>query len=265
MHVNRPFPRWMVSLISSLLLWNTISVAQEIPEVTEKDLPGYTVNRNESFNGSSLWGYMNGGADIYLEYGFDILSVEEFSVEGENITLELFKMDDPVSAFGIYSIKTFKCREKDVIAPPDCLNPYQFQLAYGDYYIQLVNESGSGSAKHHMITIAEDLVKKLDKAELDLPVNFLTDSLDFSLDEIILLKGPLGIQNKAQPLFDYLQDLNGYQVYVAKITVDNRRETYYEITFDEEEIKDRFLETYDENTLKLLKTDDHSMLFRLMN
>lgn len=263
MHVSRSFPRWMVLIICKLMLWNTLAMAQEIPEVTGKDLPGYTVNRNESFNGASLWGYMNGGADIYLEYGFDILRVEEFSAEGENITLELFKMDDPVSAFGIYSIKIFRCRDKDVIARPDCLNPYQYQLAYGNYYVQLVNESGTGKVNKDMIAIVEVLIYKLDKAGLDLPVNYLTDSLHFTLDEIKLLKGPLGVQDKAQPLFDYLKDMEGYQVFLAKTAMDGKRITYYEIVFDSPDIKEKFLETYDPVTFQLLTEDGHNLLLRL--
>jgi len=236
---------------------------QNVPEITEKDISGFTVLRNETFTGGSLWGYMNGGADIYLEYGFDILRVEEFSREDENIKLELFKMDDPVSAFGIYSIKTFRCRDKDVIARPDCLNPYQYQLAYGNYYIQLVNESGTGKVNKDMITIVEALIKKLDKAGLDLPVNYLTDSLHFTLDEIKLLKGKLGVQDKAQALFDYLKDMEGYQVFLAKPTVDGKRITYYEIVFDSPDIKEKFLESYNPGTFQLLNEDGHNLLLRL--
>ncbi len=68
----------------------------------------------------------------------------------EIIKLELFKMDSPVSTFGIYSIRTFKCEQSNLITTFDCLNRFQFQLLAGNYYIQFINESGSEKVKQTM-------------------------------------------------------------------------------------------------------------------
>src|SRR5210317_1088008 len=179
----RPILQNFLVLMFSMFLCSYHASAQELIQITAEEIPGYGIDRNESFNGGSLWGYMNGGADIYLEYGFENLRVEEFSFEGETIKLELFKMQDAVAAFGIYSIKTFKCGQSEVITTIDCLNGFQFQLVYGKYYIQLINESGSGRAEEGMITIAKTLLNKIDPAELVLPIRYLTDSLDFLLSD----------------------------------------------------------------------------------
>jgi hypothetical protein len=59
--------------------------------------------------------------------------------------------------------------------------------------------------------------------------------------------------------------MEGYQVYLAKTTMDGKRITYYEIVFDRPEMKEKFLGAYDENILKLFKEDDQRILFRLIN
>lgn len=247
-------------LFMALLLYGYHSISQEIPEIIQEDIPAMSITRNQVFDGSSLWGYMNGGADIYLEYGFDKLRVEEFSGEGENIKLELFKMHDPLSAFGIYSIKTYKCKESEVLTSPDCLNAYQYQLLYGDYYFQIINESGSVKAGQFMKQIAEILLKRLEKYELFLPLKFLTDSLEFSLNEIKMIKGELGIQNNASSLANYLKGITEYQVYIAKTGHEGENRTYYEIIFSDSKMKGEFLKRADQK-IKLIAEEKKNILF----
>ncbi len=230
-----------IFLFLSIILCSHFAMGQEIPEVTADELPGFILNRNECFDGESLWGYMNGGADIYLEYGFDILRVEEFSNEDETIKLELFKMLDPISAFGIFSFKTFKCEQSEVVTTIDCLNRFQFQLLYGNYYIQLINESGSEKAKQSMVSIAEILLKKMERSTLILPAKYLTDSLNLSLFDIKMVKGVLGIQNKAMDLSGCFEGIEDYQIYYAKTAVAGEKVKYYEIVFDKPDMKDLFL------------------------
>ncbi len=258
----RSFSGLSIVFIISIISCSYISVSQEIPEITADEFPDFILNRNECFDGESLWGYMNGGADIYLEYGFDILRVEEFSDEDESIKLELFKMDDPISAFGIYSIKTFKCQQSDVTATIDCLNPFQYQLIYGEYYIQLINESGSEKAQQDMVNLAKILLEKLEPKELELPLRYLTDSLNFSLYDIKMFKGILGIQNKTMGLADYFSGIEAYQIYYAKTIVNGEKVKYYEIVFDEPEMKIKFLESNKDNDLYIIYENDISILIQ---
>jgi len=250
-------------VIISITLSCYISMGQEIPEVTAAEFPDYSLIRNDRFDGKSLWGYMNGGADIYLEYGFEMLRVEEFSSGEETIKLELFKMDDPISAFGIYSIKTFKCEQNNITNAPNCLNRFQFQLLFGDYYMQLINESGSEKAKQAMIDIAENLLQKIEYREIKLPLMYLTDSLNFSLNNIKMLKGDLGIQTKATDLIECFNGIEGYQIYYAKKQMNGANVKYYEIVFDKPEMKNKFLNNIIGKELQIIKENDVNILIRL--
>lgn len=221
------------------LLMSNVS-AGGIPEIKQSELSELTITRNETFDGESLWGYMNGGADIYLEYGFDILRVEEFVYQDEEIKLEIFKMQDAVSAFGIYSVKTFKCAGQNIFGELDCLNKYQFQLAYGSYYIQLINNSGTGKAEEFMKKLATLITEKLETEELMLPASYLTDSLGLNISCIKMVKGYLGLQNKLIEMSSCFDGLTDYQVYFAKLEEDGETFNYYEIVFGDEEMKKRF-------------------------
>jgi len=61
----------------------------------------------EKYSGEDLFLYINGGADIYNEYGFRDVFSSEYEKEGAGrISVELYRMADPVSAFGIFSFRT---------------------------------------------------------------------------------------------------------------------------------------------------------------
>lgn len=247
-----------------IILGNPILKAQEIPEITDKEIPGFTLVRNECFNGESLWGYMNGGADIYLEYGFRKLRVEEFHSEDEHIKMEIFMMDDPMSAFGIYSLKTFKCQQNSVLTHLDCLNAYQYQLLYGDYYIQFISESGSEKAKQHLLDITTTLLKKLEFKELEMPAFYLTDSLNILLGDIKMLKGEIGIRDKANILASCLDGISNYHVYYVKQFSEDLKQTYYEIVFDSPQLINGFINKCKERNFEILVTDPNVILrFRL--
>jgi len=260
----RLFPGTIKVFFIGLLFWSNFLLCQEIPEISKDELAGFSLERNDCFNGGSLWGYMNGGADIYLEYGFDILRVEEFTSGDENIKLEIFKMDDPYAAFGIYSIKTFKCEKSEVLVSPDCLNRFQYQLLYGDYYIQFINESGSARAKQVMVELADTLLKKLNKTDVTLPVEYFVDSLDLSLQDITMLCGELGIQDKAYSLAGYFKGITDYQIYFTNIAIDGRKQTYYNVIFDKPEMKTKLRDSIKGMSFQILEEGDHSILFRVL-
>jgi hypothetical protein len=53
---------------------------------------------------NQLFEYINGGADIYLEYGFVQVITQEYIHNDESLVVEVYEMQDPIAAFGIYSI-----------------------------------------------------------------------------------------------------------------------------------------------------------------
>jgi hypothetical protein len=55
------------------------------------------------FRGEGLFDHINGGADIYFEYGFVELPVQRYAHGEKTVSVEVYKMNDPAAAYGIYS------------------------------------------------------------------------------------------------------------------------------------------------------------------
>lgn len=108
---------------------------------------GVQVKRERVFTGSGLYGFMNGGAEQFLEYGVSRLTARDVVYKGEDYTLEIYEMPSPEDAFGIYSLHIFKCERTDVLGCIDCLSPYQLQAVVGNKYVSVVFPSGSSAAK----------------------------------------------------------------------------------------------------------------------
>jgi|WetSurMetagenome_2_1015567.scaffolds.fasta_scaffold14686_3 hypothetical protein len=59
-----------------------------------------------SFDRKSVYDELDGGAEVYLEYGLRSLVVQRYEAPGvPEITLELFEMDDPAGAFGAFTFE----------------------------------------------------------------------------------------------------------------------------------------------------------------
>lgn len=109
---------------------------------------GQNITRERNFEGDALYGYMNGGSDLFFEYGFVSLNVLEVKFEGFDYTVETYTMADDYAAFGIYSIHIFKPLRVDSLLCAnglggfDCLSKYQLQAAYGNRYFSIVFNAG---------------------------------------------------------------------------------------------------------------------------
>ena len=76
-----------------------------LPDASE--VPGWAPKGEpQHFRGEDLFTYIDGGADIYLEYGFREVLVQDYEgPAGASISAEIFAMADPGAAFGMYTFK----------------------------------------------------------------------------------------------------------------------------------------------------------------
>jgi hypothetical protein len=59
------------------------------------------------FKGEDLFLYINGGAEVYQEYGFRRVIAQEYKgAGGKTISLEIYEMADPAAAFGMFTFKS---------------------------------------------------------------------------------------------------------------------------------------------------------------
>lgn len=59
------------------------------------------IKRERIFTGTGLYGFMNGGADQFLEYGVSKLTTRDIVYKGNEYTVDIYEMPTPEDAFGI--------------------------------------------------------------------------------------------------------------------------------------------------------------------
>lgn len=217
---------------------NTAQIPESFPRLSEDNLENASFNSERTYTAESLFGYMNGGAELYLEYGFDRLVVSEIDISGNEFKVEVYRMDDPEAAFGIYSVSVFRCDTSGHINDYSCQTDYQLQFCRGHYYVSIINTSGSREAFEKSIVIARELSSQVDEKSF-----VITDFLhgipfDDEVFKATLIKGELGLYNGAYDWNDFLEGFTGY----IALLVESKDQAVLSLKFSDESLHTDFLE-----------------------
>ncbi|MDP2303885.1 MAG: hypothetical protein Q8N03_15835 [Ignavibacteria bacterium] len=243
-------------IIVIYILFSTISVGQTdkgFPVLSESDFEGMKIQRTEYYDGNSLWGLINGGADVYLEYGFKELGFQEVEWKGFNFRIELYRMLDVTSAYGIFSASLYKCASRDTITKYICINPFQVQAAIGDYYISIANDKGTNEAQSVTLNIFSKIVSRMEKHYFAMPPFFDKEIFSQYIHNFKVVKGGLGFQN-AFPMWEKMfEDFEYYEVDILPIE-DERGFAYVSlIKFRTEKDAKRFVADNPEGDTRIIK------------
>jgi hypothetical protein len=58
------------------------------------------------YEGQKLFDYMDGGAELYYEYGFEQAGVQRYKAPKGGVTAEIYRMDTSAHAYGVYTFDT---------------------------------------------------------------------------------------------------------------------------------------------------------------
>jgi hypothetical protein len=180
------------------------------PSIDESDLPEAQFETPKAYNGASLFGYINGGAELFLEYGFSGAWVNEIQFMGGNFTAEIYRMNGPEEAFGIFSVSRFRCLSTPPLSPFTCQTKYQLQLCAGSFYVSIINTTGNKRDSLASLKIGEAIVSKIYEKPVDFTGYLPGISAETLNREAFLAKGHLGIMNGAPVLADYFGETTGY-------------------------------------------------------
>lgn len=163
------------------------------------------VKREREFTGAGLYGFMNGGAEQFLEYGVSKLVARDVVYDGQEYTIEIYDMPTPEDAFGIYSLHVFKCQRADTLGCIDCLSPYQLQAVVGNKYVSVVFPSGSAAAKSKVDELIRHYLPMDGKDNPVFPAQ-LEDLSPYS-GKLKFFRGPIGISGVSTSLMHYLDGI----------------------------------------------------------
>jgi len=129
--------------------------AQEKPAIMRAvgGIPGWIRDGDgETYTKDSLYGYIDGGAEIVFQYGFRELAVFKFKPAGvttlpaqKELVFEIYRMDSGESAFGIYSTKLEGEEEGwPGIKSDHWVSPGQGGLVKGEYMVNILAPECTG-------------------------------------------------------------------------------------------------------------------------
>jgi hypothetical protein len=241
----------MKKLPTLIFLFASLVCQSQIPEgfptIDKSDLPEGKFLPARNFTGESLFGYMNGGAELYREYGISFAVITELDIKSNHYKCEVFKMTGPEEAFGIYSVSKYRCLSSPPVSPFTCHTRYQLQICKGPYYISIINKSGTSADSVNSMEIGKILSAKITDPSADL-LAFIPDAKQDDLSfNAVLAKGKLGLMNGATEWEDYFKDISGYYTLISR----SKEKTLLSVRFNKPEDFQQFLKLHGWSTCDL--------------
>lgn len=157
-------------------------------------LPGWEkIDAVQRFSEQNLYGYIDGGAELFLEFGFKELLLQRYGEREREVALEVYVMENAAAALGIYLMR---CGEETPISGIDTRNSgdrYQFNICKNNCYLLVNNFSGDSALLPVMTVLAQRTLMSVSDGE---PVTLFTYLPDDGLiaGSERLIRGPYGLQ-----------------------------------------------------------------------
>jgi len=113
------------------------------------------------FTEADLYGYIDGGAELFLEYGFEQLTVQKYRNGADDFTVEAYRMTDPAAALGIYLMKAGKETRAVGFRERHTANRYQLMLCRNRYFVIVNNLAGREALASVQVKFASYIAGKL--------------------------------------------------------------------------------------------------------
>ena len=96
-----------------------------------------------SYDSESLWEFINGAADTFMQFGFQGLETAELSRDGIRVAIGIYDMGSALNAYGIYRFELPDAAEPLAIGAQSVVSPpYQALMAKDRFYVKVDVYSG---------------------------------------------------------------------------------------------------------------------------
>ncbi len=191
-----------LSLVLSLDCQNASSHKEEglralLPTASEID----NWERNldfEEYKDEDLFFYINGGAEIYQEYGFERVIVQDYQNQnGRSASLEIYKMSSQDSAYGMYTFKSSGNGQELNVGYGCKLQDYYLNFWKGQYLVTITGFDAEKETIDGLKSIANAVDKKIQtQANAEMPVIYSRlPQEDLDAQSVKYFKGNLGLMN----------------------------------------------------------------------
>jgi hypothetical protein len=161
---------------------------------TAAAVPGWKQSEaGRVFTKADLYGYIDGGAEVFLEFGFDQLTLQKYRNGSGEVAVEIYRMADAFASTGIYLMKCGKEARDPAFRERHTLNRHQLMFVRSRYYVTINNLSGADGMGPALVAfgaaVAGALPPDRPPSTLGLPTEGqVPGTLRF-------LRGPFGLQS----------------------------------------------------------------------
>ncbi|MEI7490800.1 MAG: DUF6599 family protein [Bacteroidota bacterium] len=185
-----------------ILMILPIRLAAQVIPLHDHDVPQALISQTSNLTGQDFRDYMKGSGEVFLEYGFNSLLVQDIRWQSGHIIFEAYEMADPCSAYGIYSVSLSSCKTRDSLTSFDCFSPSGYQAAYGRFYLRITSDVPAPGDKGFFALLARNFMSNNPDSLFQLPSVFIQDLIRRFGRDPYCTKGVLGVQHSPIPWQD---------------------------------------------------------------
>ena len=148
------------------------------------------------FDGSSLYNHIDGGAEIFLELGFERATVQRYARAADEVVVECYRMRDAEAALAIYLDKCGAETPSPGLAARHTAGRYQLLLVRDRFFVIVNNPPGTPAVAPALVEFARAIAGRL-------PPGAAVRAFDVLPREGLvpgsqrLIRGPVGLQEIA--------------------------------------------------------------------
>lgn len=210
-----------------LVIFHLQSSGKEIEKLVPADdeILGWRMTEKPGiFEGDNLFELIDGGADLYYEYGFvKVLSVHYADPANTNLLVEVYEMEDSQSAYGIFSITRQTSAWSEKFGSLAAIEGSYISFWKSRYYVTVSFTSGQQFDAGFLSVFAADISGRIPGESLYPPI--IERFGDLSRDgKTVFLEGNIALSN-----FYYFDYKNIFQL---KQAAAGSSDGYYWIIMD---------------------------------
>lgn len=157
--------------------------------------PGWkSAGKPSVFIEADLFNHIDGGADIFLEFGFKRVLVQRYARAGTEIAVEIYEMAGPESALGIYLMKCGRETPFPGIPARNSSETAQFTILKGRTFIQVDNFGEDKAAVSAMTALARTILAQVADEPIDPRLAALLPADKKIAGSERLIRGPVALQ-----------------------------------------------------------------------
>ncbi len=145
------------------------------------------------YRSADLYGHINGGAEVFLELGFDRLTVQHYSSGLDKVSVELYRMKDAAAALGIYLMKCGEETPDPSFDVRHTKNRHQLFLLRGSAFVIFGNRSETDGAAAALLDFARETAEGIEAIDTSRIFDVLPDENRLPGTERVI-RGPFTLQ-----------------------------------------------------------------------